>query len=54
VAIVLIWVYYSAQILFLGAEFAQVYAKHRRESAQRAPEKQRRALALPELSSAPR
>ncbi len=31
VAIVLIWVYYSAQILFLGAEFTQVYAKHRRE-----------------------
>jgi membrane protein len=25
--IVLIWVYYSAQILFLGAEFTQVYAK---------------------------
>ena len=54
VAIVLIWVYYSAQILFLGAEFAQVYAKHRRESAQRAPQKQRRGLAPPELSSAPR
>lgn len=30
VAILLIWVYYSAQILFLGAEFTQVYAKHRR------------------------
>jgi membrane protein len=25
-AILLIWVYYSAQILFLGAEFTQVYA----------------------------
>ena len=25
--LVLIWVYYSAQILFLGAEFTQVYAK---------------------------
>jgi membrane protein len=25
--IVLLWVYYSAQILFLGAEFTQVYAK---------------------------
>jgi membrane protein len=24
-----VWVYYSAQILFLGAEFAQVYATHR-------------------------
>jgi membrane protein len=31
VAILLIWVYYSAQILFLGAEFAQVYATFRRE-----------------------
>lgn len=27
-AVVLIWVYYSAQILFLGAEFTQVYARH--------------------------
>jgi membrane protein len=29
-AIILIWIYYSAQILFLGAEFAQVYAKQSR------------------------
>lgn len=28
-AAVLIWVYYSAQILFFGAEFTQVYAKQR-------------------------
>jgi len=27
-AIILLWVYYSAQILLLGAEFTQVYAKH--------------------------
>ncbi|HEY0553682.1 MAG TPA: YihY/virulence factor BrkB family protein, partial [Thermoanaerobaculia bacterium] len=26
--IVLLWIYYSAQILFLGAEFTQVYASH--------------------------
>lgn len=26
--IILIWIYYSAQILFLGAEFTQVYARH--------------------------
>lgn len=26
--IVLLWVYYAAQILFLGAEFTQVYARH--------------------------
>jgi membrane protein len=26
-AVLLIWIYYSAQILFLGAEFTQVYAK---------------------------
>jgi membrane protein len=26
--VVLLWVYYSAQILFLGAEFTQIYAKH--------------------------
>ncbi|MFL7810520.1 MAG: YihY/virulence factor BrkB family protein, partial [Anaerolineae bacterium] len=27
-AIILLWVYYSAQILLLGVEFTQVYAKH--------------------------
>jgi len=27
-AVFLLWVYYSAQILFLGAEFTQVYARH--------------------------
>ncbi|MEN9935086.1 MAG: hypothetical protein RLZZ387_1665, partial [Chloroflexota bacterium] len=26
--IVLLWVYYTAQILFFGAEFTQVYAHH--------------------------
>jgi membrane protein len=29
-AIMMIWVYYSAQILFFGAEFTQVYAKMRK------------------------
>jgi membrane protein len=28
VVILLLWVYYSAQILFFGAEFTQVYARH--------------------------
>lgn len=28
--VLLLWVYYSAQILFLGAEFTQVYARHTR------------------------
>jgi membrane protein len=27
--VMLLWVYYSAQIFFLGAEFTQVYARHR-------------------------
>jgi membrane protein len=27
--IVLVWVYYSSQLLFFGAEFTQVYAQHR-------------------------
>jgi membrane protein len=27
--VLVIWVYYATQILFLGAEFTQVYAKHR-------------------------
>ena len=30
--IVLVWVYYSAQILFLGAEFAHVYARRREQA----------------------
>lgn len=34
--VVLVWIYYSAQIVFLGAEFAQVYARHR-EARQRVP-----------------
>jgi len=25
--LVLLWIYYSAQILFLGAEFTEVYAR---------------------------
>ncbi len=29
VLIILVWVYYSAQIVFLGAEFTQVYARRR-------------------------
>jgi membrane protein len=33
-AVVLIWVYYSAQILFLGAEFTQVYARSHGSRAQ--------------------
>jgi membrane protein len=30
VFVILAWVYYSSQILFLGAEFTKVYAEHRR------------------------
>jgi membrane protein len=30
VMVFLLWVYYSAQILFLGAEFTQVYARRTR------------------------
>ncbi|MGQ9921866.1 MAG: YihY/virulence factor BrkB family protein [Desulfobacca sp.] len=32
--VILLWVFYSAQIIFVGAEFTQVYARHRgQESA---------------------
>ena len=27
--VILAWVYYSSQLIFLGAEFTQLYAKHR-------------------------
>jgi membrane protein len=31
--IILVWVYYNSQILFLGAEFTQVYSKYRAKQA---------------------
>jgi membrane protein len=34
--LLLLWIYYSAQILFLGAEFTEVYAR-RRGSRRREP-----------------
>ncbi|HKE14310.1 MAG TPA: YihY/virulence factor BrkB family protein [Kofleriaceae bacterium] len=42
-AILLVWIYYSAQILFLGAEFTQVYAGWRERQIRPA----RRAVAAP-------
>ena len=33
VVVLLVWVYYSAQVILLGAEFTRVYAEHRRGSA---------------------
>ncbi len=50
--VVLLWVYYSAQIMFFGAEFAQIFAKHRgskivpAENAQALPDSERAALGL--------
>ncbi len=38
VAIILIWVYYSAQVLFLGAEFTQVYARRHGRRIMPAPD----------------
>jgi membrane protein len=37
VVIILVWVYYSAQIILLGAEFTRVYAEHRRGGASPPP-----------------
>jgi membrane protein len=33
VVVLLVWVYYSAQVILLGAEFTRVYAEHRRGAA---------------------
>lgn len=33
IVVLLVWVYYSAQVILLGAEFTRVYAEHRRGSA---------------------
>lgn len=33
VVVLLVWVYYSAQVILLGAEFTRVYAEHRRGRA---------------------
>jgi membrane protein len=35
--VVLVWVYYSAQILFFGAEFTQVFARHQRGEGNASP-----------------
>jgi membrane protein len=32
VVVILVWVYYSSQLVFLGAEFTHVYAKHHHRS----------------------
>jgi len=51
--VLLLWVYYSAQILFLGAEFTQVYAKRQGsgirpdESAVRLTEEERMQQGIP-------
>ncbi len=41
VIIVLIWIYYSAQILFFGAEFTKVFARYRGKSIMPAPNAER-------------
>ncbi|HJS43627.1 MAG TPA: YihY/virulence factor BrkB family protein [Gemmatimonadales bacterium] len=37
VVIILVWVYYSAQLILLGAEFTRVYAEHRRGGGEPPP-----------------
>jgi membrane protein len=49
--IVLLWVYYSAQILLFGAEFTQVYARShgsRKEDAKRTEKEKQEGTAAPE------
>ena len=36
IVVILVWVYYSSQILFLGAEFTQVFARRRGEASRAA------------------
>ncbi len=36
-AILLVWVYYSAQIFFFGAEFTEVYSRHLVQAAPSGP-----------------
>jgi membrane protein len=53
-ALIMIWVYYSSQILFLGAEFTQVYAKKYGEKYtpdELAVDAQRKSEASPEKSA---
>jgi membrane protein len=37
VVVLLVWVYYSAQVVLLGAEFTRVYSEHRRGGQEPAP-----------------
>ena len=55
VAVVFVWVYYSAQIFLVGAEFTWVYAQRfgsRRDHAEPTPEDARIAPPIPERSTA--
>ena len=55
VAVVFVWVYYSAQIFLVGAEFTWVYAQRfgsRRDHAEPTPEDARIAPPIPERSEA--
>lgn len=45
--IILLWVYYSAQILFFGAEFTQVYARYRGGGPARQRPREQRARCEP-------
>lgn len=55
VAVIFVWVYYSAQIFLVGAEFTWVYAQRfgsRRDHAEPTPEDARIAPPIPERSTA--
>jgi membrane protein len=45
--VLLVWIYYSAQVLFFGAELAHTYAERRARAGSRRPEAQRAASMRP-------
>jgi hypothetical protein len=53
IVIVLIWVYYTSQIILLGAEITHAYAKHGGSLRQRAPESGAKVRPLTPPGSAP-
>lgn len=55
VVVILVWIYYSSLIVFFGAEFAEVYARRRREGVtQPRPRSSRRVLPAVVASEPPR
>ena len=58
IVVILVWIYYSSLLVFLGAEFTEVYARRRREggkriSAEESAARTGMAMGVPALAGVP-